>query len=118
MKLIGSTSTTSFISFCFLNLFTIVDKFLWIFCDFLDLIKILYLKLFFILGIGATTGPKMLASSFLSNVFFKLIAKLSTFISFFPLNIIAINLSNGGSWFFLLISNSFSKNLSGSELVI
>ena len=50
-----------------------------------------------IFGIGATTGPKILSSSFFSKVCFKLIAKLSTFTSFFPLNIMAINLSNGGS---------------------
>ena len=118
MKLIGSTSTESFIPGKNLYFVIRADR---DFCNFKflgPLINNLIRYLPFNLNIGAFTGPKTLPISLLFKNNWNLIASFSNLFSFAPVKMREINLWKGGKLFFFLISTSFSKKIFGFLLVI
>ena len=92
MKLIGSTSTESFIPEENLYFGIIFARELCSFIDFKPLIKNLILNFLFNLNNGAFTGPSIFPSILFSIKFLKLTASFSNLISLSPVKIKEINL--------------------------
>ena len=67
---------------------------------------------------GALTGPKIFPLIFFFNDVLSFIASFSNLLSFSPVKIKEINLWKGGRSFFLLISISVSRKISGFLFVI